>query len=1118
MLDALPNNVKIPVNGYRLLCTARKVITMKNYKTALAVVILLISVMPRWAQGDPNAAKPDLSKDKVLYVVGYAHLDTEWRWDYTTTIDDFIKSTLDDNFTLFEKYPAYTFNFTGSTRYAMMKEYYPDKYQKLKDYIAKGRWFVSGSSVDEGDVLIPSAESVIRQILYGNDYFRKEFSKESDDYMLPDCFGFPASLPTVLSHCGVKGFSTQKLTWRSAVGIPFNIGVWEGPDGQSVIAALNPTVYLSRIPDRLDINDMWVKRVEENGAKYGVFVDYRYYGVGDMGGAPREQDVANAVKSLNNPDGKIKVVLASSDQMYNDITEEQKAKLPRYKGDFLLTLHSAGAITSQAYMKRWNCKNELLADSAERAAVAAQWLGGAIYPQEKLNWSWIRLLSSQFHDILPGTSIPKAYEYAWNDEIVASNGFAAVLTDSAGAVSRGLDTRVKGKAVVVYNPLAIEREDVVEAQVGFVEKVSAVQVFGPDGKEVPSQFAAAGNNSVKVLFLAKMPAVGFAVYDIRPSKAACEMKTGLAVSKKTIENEFYKVSIGNSGNVTSIIDKKNNKELLAGAVRLEFMKERPQRSPAWDMDWADQSKPPYAYVDGPAAIRVVEKGPARVAVEIKRQAQNSIFVQKIMLSAGEAGSRIEFADAIDWQSTECALKVAFPLSVANSKATYNWGVGTVERGNNDPNKYEVPSHEWFDLTDRGGKYGVTVLQHCKFGSDKPNDNTLRLTLLYTPGVRDVYLDQSTQDWGCHDIVYGLYGHEGDWRQGQSEWQARRLNQPLVAFEVSPHDGKLGKAFSLLSVSTPAVDVRALKKAEHCDYIIVRLQELFGQEAKNVSVSLAGTITDAYEVDGQERRIGNARVENGKLVCDMTKYSPRSFAVKMEKANVRLAPPASEIIALDYNVDVMSLDSNYRNGAIEETYTMPADMLPGEIVSEGIAFKIGSGADDRENAVVCNGQTIVLPKGRYNRLYVLAAATRDTGGVFRFGDKEVRLTVQPWTGFVGQYDNRIWDRQFTKMEFKCDAQVIGIKTGYIKRDSIAWFCTHRHQQTNGNESYQFSYIFKYAMDVPEGAANVTLPDNNSIKIFAMTLSNNENDATKTATPLYDDFTGRKPVSLRLAQKK
>jgi alpha-mannosidase len=1093
--------------------TVGNVVTVKESKAALGIVILLMSAGIGWAASDPNGTKIDLSKDKVLYVVGYAHLDTEWRWDYTTTIDDYIKSTLDDNFVLFEKFPAYTFNFTGSTRYAMMKEYYPDKYEKMKDYIAQKRWFVSGSSVDEGDTLIPSAESIVRQILYGNDYFRKEFGKESDDYMLPDCFGFPAYLPTVLWHCGIKGFSTQKLTWRSAVGIPFNVGVWEGPNGKSIIAALNPTLYLSGIPARLDTDDVWVKRVEENGEKYGVFADYRYYGVGDMGGAPREQDVINAVKSLKNPDGKIKVVLASSQQMYDDITEQQKARLPRYEGDLLLTLHSAGVLTSQAYMKRLNCKNELLADSAERAAVAAQWLGGATYPQEKINWAWVRVLSSQFHDILPGTSIPKAYEYAWNDEIVAANGFAAVLTDSAGAVSRGLDTRVKGKAVMVYNPLAIEREDAVEAQVSFDEKTPAVRVFGPDGKEVLSQIIAATNNSVKVLFLAKVPPVGFAVYDVRPAKTACKMATELAVSKKTIENEFYIVRINSGGDVASIIDKKNKKELLASPLRLEFLKERPQRSPAWDMDWQDQSKPPYAYLDGPAAIKVIEKGPVRAAVEIKRQAQNSIFVQKIMLSAGSAGRRIEFADAIDWQSTQCALKAAFPLRVANSKATYNWGVGTIERGNNDPNKYEVPSHEWFDLTDRGGKYGLTVLQHCKFGSDKPNDNTLRLTLLYTPGVRDIYLDQATQDWGRHDIVYGLYGHEGDWREGQSEWQARRLNQPLAAFEVPAHDGQLGKVFSLLSVSTPQVDARAVKQAEHSDYVIVRLQELFGQEAKNVTISFAGTIADAYEVDGQERRIGNARVENGKLVCDMTKYSPRSFAVKIKKPNITLVQPVSEIVALDYDADVMSLDSNYRNGAIEESYTIPGDMLPGEIVSEGIHFKIGSGAADQNNAVACNGQKIALPKGKYNRLYVLAAATDETCGIFRFGDREVKVTVQPWTGFVGQYDNRIWDRQFTKMEFKCDGQVIGIKTGYIKRDTIAWFCTHRHQQTNGNEAYQFSYIFKYAMDVPEGAAYITLPVNSKIKIFAMTVSSNDNDAARAAAPLYDDFTGREQVKMR-----
>ena len=143
------------------------------------------------------------------------------------------------------------------------------------------------------------------------------------------------------------------------------------------------------------------------------------------------------------------------------------------------------------------------------------------------------------------------------------------------------------------------------------------------------------------------------------------------------------------------------------------MAERPERAPAWDMDWKDQIKPPYAYVDGPAQIRIVENGPVRVTLEIKRKAQNSIFVQKISLSAGDAGKRIEFGNAIDWQSKGCALKAAFPLTASNSKATYNWGVGTIERGNNDPNKYEVPSHEWFDLTDKRWKIwcnGFAALQ------------------------------------------------------------------------------------------------------------------------------------------------------------------------------------------------------------------------------------------------------------------------------------------------------------------------------------------------------------------------------------------------------------------------
>ncbi|MDY0232300.1 MAG: alpha-mannosidase, partial [Candidatus Saccharicenans sp.] len=431
--------------------------------------VFIFLLLAGWLLAQPGTkaqTKYDLSKEKVLFTVGYAHLDTQWRWDYQKTIKEYIWNTMVDNFALFEKYPEYVFNFSGANRYRMMKEYYPEEYQKVKDYVASGRWFPSGSSMEENDVMAPSFESIIRQVLYGTEYFKKEFGFSSREYMLPDCFGFPASLPSILAHCGLKGFSTQKLTWGSAVGVPFNIGTWFGPDGQYLVAALNPGDYVSKITSDLTQDEKWRARILENGQKYGVYSDYMYYGTGDIGGAPEENSVRNLQQSLKSSQtSEIKVVSAKAEEFFLNLTDEQKNKLPAYTGEFLLTNHSAGSITSQAAMKRWNRKNEFLGYSAEAVAVIADWLGGAKYHQEKINEAWRLVLGAQFHDILPGTSIPRAYEFSWNDEILAANQFSSVLRDSAGAVIRALDTRGEGVPVVVYNSLALDREDVVEAEV-----------------------------------------------------------------------------------------------------------------------------------------------------------------------------------------------------------------------------------------------------------------------------------------------------------------------------------------------------------------------------------------------------------------------------------------------------------------------------------------------------------------------------------------------------------------------------------------------------------------------------------------------------------------------------
>jgi alpha-mannosidase len=232
-------------------------------RTLARLLLPLITVAGLLPAVDGQTMKaPDVTQVPTLYVVPYAHLDTQWRWEFPQTISEYLLKTMRVNFDYIDKYPHYVFNWTGSNRYRLMKEYYPADYARMTQYVAAGRWFPVGSSVEEGDVNLPSAEGIFRQVLYGNEYFRKDFGKASTEYMLPECFGFPASLPSILAHAGVKGFSTQKLSaaWQPAAqvggpnspeetpeGIPFNVGIWVGPDGKTVIAALNPGGYGSNV-------------------------------------------------------------------------------------------------------------------------------------------------------------------------------------------------------------------------------------------------------------------------------------------------------------------------------------------------------------------------------------------------------------------------------------------------------------------------------------------------------------------------------------------------------------------------------------------------------------------------------------------------------------------------------------------------------------------------------------------------------------------------------------------------------------------------------------------------------------------------------------------------------
>jgi alpha-mannosidase len=832
-------------------------------------------------------------------------------------------------------------------------------------------------------------------------------------------------------------------------------------------------------------------------------------------------------------EGPVHVMESTADQLFNDITPAMSSRLPQYKGDLELINHSAGSLTSQAYHKRWIIKNELLADAAEKASIAAMWMGGRTYPQERLNDAWMLELAGHFHDTGAGTATPRSYEFAWNDDAIAANQFAGILTNATEAIASDLNTEVSGVPVVIFNPLNIPREDVVEAKIVFSSGTpKTVRVIDSEGRDVPSQV-----EDGKVLFLAKAPSVGYAVYSVAPGSAS-SLRSDLKVTSSSLENARYRVELNSNGDVSSVYDKSLKKELLAAPMRLAISTDIPKVYPAWNMDFDQEQAAPRSYVSGPARVRIKENGPVRVSLEVTRETEGSKFVQTVSLSAGDAGNRVEFGNAIDWKTLSANLKASLPLSASNENATYNWEIGTIQRPNAQQRQFEVASHRWIDLSDKSGQFGTTVLTDYKNGSDKPNDNTIRLTLIRSPGIQPPangrpsgYSDQANQDWGHHEFVFGIVGHAGDWRKAETDWQAYRLNDPLIAFQTVKHGGTLGKSFSLVHLNNSRIRVLALKKAEASDEIVLRMVELDGKGAQDVRVSFAGPVTAAREINAQEQPIGSADVVEETLRTSFTEYQPRSFALRLGAPPAKLGAVRSEAVKLSYDLAVTSNDDTKTDGGGFDNAgnAMPAEMLPSRIRYHDAEFNLVSAKAGSPNAVTAKGQTIALPEGHYNRIYILAAsADNDQTAPFKVGDVKADLTIQSWTGFIGQWDTRLWKNQSERdwaisanhavwppadlqqreqrpVSPRYPEDYIGLQPGYLKPAGLAWYASHQHTKEGLNQPYQYSYLFAYPIEVSGDPKTLTLPNNDKIRILAISMVTEDPEVTP-AQPLFDTMSG------------
>ncbi|MEG2001630.1 MAG: glycoside hydrolase family 38 C-terminal domain-containing protein [Clostridia bacterium] len=1026
--------------------------------------------------------------EKKVYTVATAHLDTIWNWDFEHTIDVCLKNTLERNFKLFEKYKDYNFNFEGSYRYELMEEYYPKEFEIMKKYVAEGRWNVAGSSFENGDVNIPSPEALFRNILFGNEYFAKTFGKRSKDIFLPDCFGFGYALPSIAAHSNLLGFSTQKLAWGSAYGTPFDIGIWRGVNGKSVFASFNPHDYTYSFKKIRDW-DFVQKKLAEN-EKYDLNLTSVYHGVGDQGGAVEEKSVIVMENEMaQNDKENIKILSTSSDQLFKDLECMKNQKLPVWDNELIMQNHAVGGYTSRAIGKRWNRKAEELADMAERASVFAM-LNGREYPSVALEKAWKRAIAHEFHDDITGTSVQRAYKRSWNDLAVSINQFNGEFEAASSFVIDKMDTnKVCGVPLVVANSLEFERNDIVNCKID-IENGKDIAIFD-NGKEVPFQINGKCGATADISFVANVKPLSYKVFDLQYVKAN-NVKTALKATKNSLENERYIVKLNVNGEVCSIFDKQLGRELLEKPVTFDLFKyDGSKHWPAWELNYSETNMVSELHPKL-QSIEIVENGNAKVALKVVQTFEQSTFNTIITLTNG--GKVVEFDVEIMWNSLRTLLKNTFSFTASNKFATFDLGLGAIKRANASEKLFEVPAQKWVDLTDKSTEFGVAVFSECKYGWDKWNDNTLRLTLIHTPN-RNYRKDsmQSFMDLGLNKFRFGITSHKGE-TLDEVQNGAREFLQPLTCFQTEKHAGNLQSEISLCEISDNSVIIRAIKKAENSSEIVARFNEGSGRKRSNVTFKLGEAIVSAREVFASEEEIGTAKVENGKLTFDIDGYDVKTFALTIKKQENNCV---QKQVKLPFNSSILTKnDSEKANTLGKKAFSLPLEIFPEEMYSNGVKFKLGEKSESEKNALIGNGQELKIEKG-YKKINLLAGSLN--------GDKnfEFLLDGKVETKYIQEVDQKIggWDLYNLN------------ESAFVKDGKIAWEFTHTH--TNGkNDTARQVYFYNIELNI-QNATTLTLPKDEDFCMLSATYDATANCELKTR--LIDKVSKRK-IEFKMSNKQ
>jgi alpha-mannosidase len=387
-----------------------------------------------------------------VFAVGHAHIDTAWLWPLAETFRK-TQRTFSTAVRYMDEYPEYRFACSQAQQYAWLKERDPDLYERIRAKVESGQFVPVGGSWVEPDLNLPSGESLVRQLLYGQRFFEQEFGSRCSEFWAPDAFGYNGQLPQLLRGAGITRFFTQKLSWNRFNRPDRHTFVWQGDDGSEVLAHFPPADTYNSAADVRELlkTAREYKNVEQSQTSLLVF------GHGDGGGGPTREMLEN-LRRARDLQGLPRTRLAAPREFF-DALEAEPAPRPVVVGELYLEYHR-GTYTTQAFVKRGNRRAEQRLHDAELLSAAR----GGEYPRAELERLWKLLLLQQFHDILPGSSIGLVYEDAARDFAELERGSGALI----------------GSGATPVNTTCLSRRDVVDGAVYEAAPFAVARAVGPD--------------------------------------------------------------------------------------------------------------------------------------------------------------------------------------------------------------------------------------------------------------------------------------------------------------------------------------------------------------------------------------------------------------------------------------------------------------------------------------------------------------------------------------------------------------------------------------------------------------------------------------------------------------